>query len=69
MQPTEIKSVGEGVKVIQSTIPSWAIDAENRLVSLEDRSKRNSLTADFIKTWKGNLGGKSIYALKEQSLN
>ena len=69
MQPREIKSVGEDVKVIQSTIPSWAIDAENKLVSLEDRSKRNSLTADFIKTWKGNLEGKSIYALKEQSLN
>ena len=58
MQRTENKSVGEDVKVLQSTTLSWAIDTENKLVSLEDRSKRNNLRTDVIKkTWKGNLGG------------
>ena len=58
MQRTENKYVGEDVKVLQSTTPSWAIDTENKLVGLEDRSKRNSLITDVIKkTWKGNLGG------------
>ena len=31
------------IDIIQTTKPSWAIDIENKLVDLEDRSRRNNL--------------------------
>ena len=44
------------VKVIQSAKPSWVIDIENKLVNLEDWSRKNILKIDYIeehrkKTW------------------
>ena len=37
------------IEVIQTTKPSWAIEIENKLVDLEDRSKRNNLRINGIK--------------------
>ena len=50
-------SLKKDVEVIQTTKPSRAIEIENKLVDLEDRSRRNNLRINGIKegknkTWK-----------------
>ena len=40
------------IDIIQTTKPSWAIDIENKLVDLEDRSRRNNLRINGIKEGK-----------------
>ena len=42
-------SLKKDIEVIQTTKPSWAIEIENKLVDLEDRSKRNNLRINGIK--------------------
>ena len=37
------------IDIIQTTKPSWAIGIENKLVDLEDRSRRNNLRINGIK--------------------
>ena len=50
-------SLKKDIEVIQTTKPSWAIEIENKLVNLEDHSRRNSLRIDGIKKGKKrNLG-------------
>lgn len=44
-----MKSLGDYVKVRQSTKLSWVVDIENMLVDLENRSRTNSLKIDGIK--------------------
>ena len=51
-------SLKKDIDIIQTTKPSWAIDIENKLVDLEDRSRRNNLRINGIKegkyeTWEG----------------
>ena len=36
-------SLKKDIEVIQTTKPSWAIEIENKLVDLKDRSRRNNL--------------------------
>ena len=40
------------IEVIQTTKPSWAIEIENKLVGLEDRSRRKNLRINGIKEGK-----------------
>ena len=42
-------SLKKDIDIIQTTQPSWAIDIENNLVDLEDRSRRNNLGINGIK--------------------
>ena len=42
-------SLKKDIDIIQTTKPSWAIDIENKLVELEDRSRRNNLRINRIK--------------------
>ena len=49
MQRRKIKSAEEDVKQIQSTRPSLAKDTKNKLVSLEDQSRRNNLKINVIR--------------------
>ena len=37
------------IEVIQTTKPSWAIEIENKLVDLEERSRRNNLRINGMK--------------------
>ena len=46
----------EVIEAIQTTKPSWAIESRNKLVDLEDRSRRNDLRINGIKEKKRNLG-------------
>ena len=39
----------EVIEAIQTTKPSWAIKSRNKLVDLEDRSRRNNLRINGIK--------------------
>ena len=45
-------SLKKDIEVIQTTKPSWAIEIENKLVDLEDRSSRNNLRINGIKEGK-----------------
>ena len=45
-------SLKKDIGIIQTTKPSWAIDIENKLVDLEDRSRRNNLRMNGIKEGK-----------------
>ena len=45
-------SLKKDIDIIQTTKPSWAIDIENKLVDLEDRSRRNNLRINGIKEGK-----------------
>ena len=45
-------SLKKDIDIIQTTKPSWAIDIENKLVDLEDRSRRNILRINGIKVGK-----------------
>ena len=45
-------SLKKDIEVIQTTKPSWAIEIENKLVDLEDRSRRNNLRINGIKEGK-----------------
>ena len=45
-------SLKKDVEVIQTTKPSRAIEIENKLVDLEDRSRRNNLRINGIKEGK-----------------
>ena len=45
-------SLKKDIDIIQTTKPSWAIDIENKLVELEDRSRRNNLRINGIKEGK-----------------
>ena len=42
-------SLKKGIDIIQTAKPSWTIDIENKLVDLEDRSRRNNLRINGIK--------------------
>ena len=42
-------SLKKDIEVIQTTKPSWAIEIENKLVDLEDRSRRNNFRINGIK--------------------
>ena len=52
-------SLKKDIDIIQTTKPSWAIDIENKLVDLEDRSRRNNLRINGIKEEK-TKPGKSV---------
>ena len=45
-------SLKKDIEVIQATKPSWAIEMKNRLVDLEDCSRRNNLRINGIKEGK-----------------
>ena len=45
-------SLKKDIEVIQTTKPSWATEIENKLVDLEDRSRRNNLRINGIKEGK-----------------
>ena len=45
-------SLKKDVDIIQTAKPSWAIDIENKLVELEDRSRRNNTRINGIKEGK-----------------
>ena len=45
-------SLKKDIEVIQTTKPSWAIEIKNKLVDLEDRSRRNNLRINGIKEGK-----------------
>ena len=49
-------SLKKDIEVIQTTKPSWAIEIENKLVDLEDRSRRNNLRINGIKEEKTKTG-------------
>ena len=49
-------SLKKDIDIIQTTKPSWAIDIENNLVDLEDRSRRNNLGINGIKEEKTKPG-------------
>ena len=51
-------SLKKDIEVIQTTKPSWAIEIENKLVDLEDRSRRNNLRINGIKEGKTRSLGK-----------
>ena len=42
-------SLKKDIDIIQTTKPSWGINIENKLVDLEDRSRRNNLRINRIK--------------------
>ena len=42
-------SLKKDIEVIQTTKPSWAIEIENKLVDLEERSRRNNLRINGMK--------------------
>ena len=47
-------SLKKDIEVIQTTKPSWAIEIENKLVDLKDRSRRNNFTPSRREeTWSG----------------
>ena len=48
----DLFSLKKDIGIIQITKPSWAIDIENNLVDLEDRSRRNNLRINRIKDGK-----------------
>ena len=54
ISPMEKKlfSLKKDTDIIQTTKPSWAIDIENKLMDLEDRSRRNNLRINGIKEGK-----------------
>ena len=52
-------SLKKDIKVIQTTKPSWAIEIYNKLVDLEDRSRRNNSKINGIKEGK-TKPGKSV---------
>ena len=45
-------SLKKDIGITQTTKPSWTIDIENKLVDLEDRSRRNNLRINGIKEGK-----------------
>ena len=45
-------SLKKDIEVIQTTKPSWAIEIENKLVDLENRSRMNNLRINGIKEGK-----------------
>ena len=45
-------SLKKDIEVTQTTKPSWAIEIENKLVNLEDRSRKNNLRMNGIKEGK-----------------
>ena len=50
-------SLKKDIEVIQATNPSWAIEIKNKLVDLEDHSRRNNLRINGMKEGKKqNLG-------------
>ena len=50
-------SLKKDIEVIQTTKPNWTIEIEDKLVDLEDRSRRNNLRINGIKEEKKrNLG-------------
>ena len=51
-------SLKKDIEVIQTTKPSWAIEIKNKLVDLEDRSRRNNLRINGIKEGKTRSLGK-----------
>ena len=42
-------SLKKDIEVIQTTKPSWTIEIKNKLLHLEDRSRRNNLRINGIK--------------------
>ena len=47
-------SIKKDIEVIQTTKPRWAIEIENKLLELEDRSVGNNLRINGIKEGKKN---------------
>ena len=44
-----LSSFKKDIEVIQTTKPSWAIEMENKLLELEDRSRRSNVKINEIK--------------------
>ena len=44
-----LSSLKKDIEVIQTTKPSWAIEMENKLLELEDRSRRSNVKINEIK--------------------
>ena len=44
-----LSSLKKDIEVIQTTKPSWAIEMENKLLELEDRSGRSNVKINEIK--------------------
>ena len=53
-------SFKKDIEVIQTTKPSWAMEIENKLVDLEDRSRKKNLRINGIKEGKKTKPGKSV---------
>ena len=53
-------SFKKDIEVIQTTKPSWAMEIENKLVDLEDRSRKKNLRINGIKEGKKTKSGKSV---------
>ena len=45
----KINLMKEGLHIIQTTKPSWAIETDAKLIDLEDRSRQNNLRFEEIK--------------------
>ena len=44
-----LSSLKKDIEVVQTTKPSWAIEMENKLLELEDRSRRSNVKINEIK--------------------
>ena len=65
-------SLKKDVEVIQTTKPSRAIEIENKLVDLEDRSRRNNLRINGIKEGKNKTWEEceeTVYCFLEEKLD
>ena len=51
-------SLQKDIEAIQTTKPNWEIEIKNKLVDLEDRSRRNNLRINGIKEGKTRSLGK-----------
>ena len=60
-------SLKKDIEVIPTTKPSWSIEIENKLVNLQDRSRRNNLRIDAIK--EGKNEGKLVNCFLEEKLD
>ena len=65
-------SLKKDIDIIQTTKPSWAVDIENKLVDLEDLSRRNNLRINGIREGKNETWQECeerVYCFLEEKLD